>query len=203
MKKLIATMVSSLLTFSIAATPLFAQGKSESASGMEKKETMMEKKEATGPGMMGKVKMKKSEYVLPYPGILPDHPLYALKKLRDGILDKLIVDPIRKAEFYILQSDKHLNMTVFLLDKGNAALAGGTSQSAEQFMEKAVKIFTKLKAEGKEIPTYVLEKLTNSIQKHIEVLTELVEKAQGKHKEGLTKLLERATLLWEEVEKLK
>ena len=46
------------------------------------------------------------EYVLPYPGILPTHPLYFLKIVRDRIIELLISDRVNKAEFYILQADK-------------------------------------------------------------------------------------------------
>ncbi len=59
----------------------------------------------------------KVEYNLPYPGILPDHPLYFLKQLRDKILDFLITDPVKKAEFYILQADKRLSMGIALTDE--------------------------------------------------------------------------------------
>ncbi|MBI3576483.1 hypothetical protein HY086_00365, partial [Candidatus Gottesmanbacteria bacterium] len=68
----------------------------------------------------------KVEYLLPYPGILPDNPLYFLKAARDKIIEFLIADPVRKAEFYILQSDKRLGMTSMLLEKGNTTRAETT-----------------------------------------------------------------------------
>lgn len=54
------------------------------------------------------------EYALPYPGILPGHPLYIFKQTRDTILLLLITNPVRKGEFYLLTADKHLNMAVRL-----------------------------------------------------------------------------------------
>ncbi|PIZ98613.1 MAG: hypothetical protein COX78_02915, partial [Candidatus Levybacteria bacterium CG_4_10_14_0_2_um_filter_35_8] len=56
-------------------------------------------------------------YELPYPGLLPDHPLYFLKMTRDKIIGFFISDPIKKAEFDILQSDKRLSAGVYLLNK--------------------------------------------------------------------------------------
>ena len=48
-------------------------------------------------------------YLLPYPGMLPDNPLYMLKAMRDRVINFLIADSQKKAEFYLLQSDKRLN----------------------------------------------------------------------------------------------
>ena len=41
------------------------------------------------------------KYELPYPGILPDNPLYFLKQIRDWIMERLITDPLKKIEFYM------------------------------------------------------------------------------------------------------
>jgi len=62
------------------------------------------------------------EYALPYPGMLPDNPLYFLKQVRDWIMEKIIADPVRKIEFYVLQSDKDINASVFLNAKKESAL---------------------------------------------------------------------------------
>ncbi len=47
---------------------------------------------------------KFSEYALPYPGILPDNVLYNLKVFRDKVFEFLIIDPVKKADFYLLQA---------------------------------------------------------------------------------------------------
>ena len=116
--------------------------------------------------------VKKVEYLLPFPGVLPDNPLYFLKAARDRIMDFLIVDPVRKAEFYILQADKRLGMTVQLLDKGNTALAETTLSKGETYMEKAISTVVNYKASGKEIPGYLVDRLTRSLAKHVEVLSD-------------------------------
>ncbi len=54
------------------------------------------------------------DYPLPYPGILPDNPLYQLKTLRDRIVSFFIADPLRKADFDLLQADKRVNAGYFL-----------------------------------------------------------------------------------------
>lgn len=72
-----------------------------------------------------------ADYNLPYPGILPDHPLYKLKVLRDKVTTFLIRDPIKKAEYHLLLADKRIYMSRLLVDKGKIALAKETALKGE------------------------------------------------------------------------
>lgn len=130
--------------------------------------------------------VQKIEYALPYPGILPDHPLYNLKRFRDYLLERLISDPVRKIEFYVLQGDKRLSMGINLSSQGKGALAESTISKGEKYMEKAVSGASTLKAEGKTVPPYVIQNLKNSLVKHEEVITALLLTAQESEKAGLT-----------------
>jgi len=129
--------------------------------------------------------VQKVEYTLPYPGILPDHPLYFLKRLRDTILEKLISDPIRKAEFYILQGDKRLQMGLMLIEGGKANLGESTISKGEKYLEQAVTKLSSYKESGAVVAPYVVEKLEKSITKHQEVITDLIAKANDTEKAGL------------------
>jgi hypothetical protein len=129
--------------------------------------------------------VQKVEYTLPFPGMLPDHPLYFLKRFRDTILEKLIADPIRKAEFYILQGDKRLQMGVSLFAAGKPTLGESTVSKAEKYLELAVTGLSSYKKNGGVVPTYVVERLEKSTAKHQEVLTELMSKAGDTEKKGL------------------
>ncbi|MBI3385845.1 hypothetical protein HY031_02040 [Candidatus Gottesmanbacteria bacterium] len=122
----------------------------------------------------------KVDYALPYPGILPDNPLYFLKAIRDRILDFLIVDPAKKAEFYVLQADKRLGMGAVLFEQGKAQLSEDTVSKGEKYLVQALGSAQSLKNSGKEIPGYLLDRLTKSAAKHEEILKELVAKATGK-----------------------
>lgn len=113
---------------------------------------------------------EKSEYLLPFPGILPDHPLYFLKQVRDGMMDRLIVDPLRKAEFHVLQADKRLNMGVVLLGQGKETLAETTISKGEKYMERAVSGLSAFKSTGRPVPASLIDKLTRSMEKHVEIL---------------------------------
>ncbi|KKU95629.1 MAG: hypothetical protein UY27_C0012G0016 [Candidatus Gottesmanbacteria bacterium GW2011_GWA1_48_13] len=145
----------------------------------------------------------KPEYPLPYPGVLPDHPLYSLKALRDKILDMLIVDPIRKSEFYILQGDKRLQMGVMLVDKGRTTLGEQVVSKGEKYMYQAVYGLMTLKQGRKEIPGYLLDRLEQSLAKHAEVLGTLVTRATEPDKSGLAGSLELVGKLTGELPKLK
>ena len=79
------------------------------------------------------------QYELPYPGMLPNNPLYILKQIRDWVLDKLITDPIKKTEFYVLQGDKRLGMGLALSASGNRVLAEQVISKGEKYMNNAVR----------------------------------------------------------------
>lgn len=146
---------------------------------------------------------QKVEYTLPYPGILPDHPLYCLKGVRDYILDKLIVDPVRKIEFYILQADKRLGMGISLVDKGKKVLAEEVISKGEKYMDKAVGGLITSRREGKEVPGYVTDRLEKSMLKHIEALEELIVRSEGEYKKGLMGSLDLVRRLQQELAKVK
>ena len=146
---------------------------------------------------------KKQEYLLPFPGILPDHPLYFLKQLRDGIMDRLIVDPLRKAEFHVLQADKRLNMGKLLVEQGKGTLAESTISKGEKYLERAVSGLSAFKSMGRPVPASLIDRLTRSMEKHVEILGELIAKTSGAEQAGLTGSLEFVKKLQGDVEKLK
>lgn len=129
--------------------------------------------------------VQKVDYTLPYPGILPDHPLYFLKRMRDTILEKLISDPIRKAEFYLLQSDKRLQMGIMLINAGKGSLGETTISKAEKYMEQAVSGLSAYKKSGSAVPPYIVERLEKATAKHTEVITELLRNVNEAEKSGL------------------
>lgn len=113
-----------------------------------------------------------AEYVLPYPGILPDHPLFTLKALRDWIFERLITDPMRKSEFYILQSDKRLAMASAFMDQAKHEEAADSVTESKEFMRKAIDAVKGVRAGGAEIPGHILDRLERSVLKHIFLIEE-------------------------------
>jgi len=146
---------------------------------------------------------EKIQYALPYPGVLPDHPLYFIKRVRDYILERLIVEPVRKGEFYILQGDKRLEMGIMLLASGKSVLAETTISKAEKYMEQAVMTLLSYQKDGNTIPTYIADKVRLALSKHQEVLLDMVNNAPEAQKNGLQESLSRVKLLLESAKELK
>lgn len=145
---------------------------------------------------------KNIEYQLPYPGILPDNPIYLLKRLRDAILDKLIVDPVRRIEFFVLQADKSLGMGLLLTEQKKVKAAEDVIMKGEVYLEQAANNLTDLKKKT-EAPQYVVEKITLASQKHAQIINELILKADDAQKMSLGKALEKTKSVMETVSKLK
>lgn len=143
------------------------------------------------------------DYTLPYPGMLPDSPLYFLKQARDWILDKLIMDPIKKTEFYILQADKRIAMGQILDASGKAVVGEQVISKAEKYMNSAAQSLLVVKAQGKDVPGYIVDHLSKALAKHAEVLSDEITKAQSAQRAGLNASLTLVKQLQADVEKLK
>ena len=141
------------------------------------------------------------QYDLPYPGMLPNSPLYFLKQTRDWILDKLIVDPVKKTEFYILQGDKRLAMGIQLSASGNPVLAEQVISKGEKYMNSGVQSLLSLKTQEKEAPAYLVDHMNQALAKHEEVLTDLIAKtSDAAIQTGLTGSLHLVSTLRSEVQ---
>lgn len=127
------------------------------------------------------------EYVLPYPGILPTHPLYFLKMMRDQIVEALISDPVKRADFYITQADKKLSMALALSDAKKSKEMIRALEDAAALRQKSIKQLEDLRSAKQEIPGYISDQLTRSLVKHLEVVTQL---KQGK--EEVQRLIKRS-----------
>lgn len=114
------------------------------------------------------------DYALPYPGILPDHPLYFLKVIRDKILEFVTGDPIKKANLDLLLSDKHLVMGGLLWEKGSLDLSTITFEKGEKYLLGASAEVVKLKNEDK-LPPGLADKIELAGKKHEEVIDNLIE----------------------------
>src|SRR5580700_6851222 len=78
------------------------------------------------------------DYQLPYPGMLPDNPLYFLKAFRDQLTAFFLSKPLDKAQFDLLQSDKNVESSYLLVTQevGKTDLSSQTfSQGEEDFSE--------------------------------------------------------------------
>lgn len=112
------------------------------------------------------------QYYLPYPGILPDHPLYPLKMIRDRIWLWFTTDSLKKAEVLLLFADKRLGAGKALIEGNKLNLGFSTLEKAEKYLERVVEQLETAKKKGKQV-RQTAEKLKTAAAKHQEVLTKL------------------------------
>lgn len=129
---------------------------------------------------------KTVDYVLPYPGILPDNALYKLKMVRDRIGAALIFDSLRRADYFLKMGDKRLAAAKFLADYGKWDLSAVTASKAEIYLLRSVEEAEKAKNSGKDVSSF-LGRLSTASLKHEEVLTDLWGKAIDGPKQSFEK----------------
>ena len=127
---------------------------------------------------------KHSEYPLPYPGILPGNPLYQVKMVRDKVFETLIVDPLKKADFYLLQADKRLAAGESLINKGHNQLGEETISKAEKYLLLSVELTKEAQKKGKDTKD-LTDRLARAWDKHEEVLADLTQNGHEEVKEGI------------------
>ena len=131
--------------------------------------------------------VQKVEYDLPYPGLLPDNPLYFLKSARDKLIEILIASPQKKAEFFLLSSDKRVNTGYYLIQKNKKDLGVLYISKSNNYMHMAI---TSAKSAG-ETGTSLLSKMLTSIQKHEEIIKTVEGQVDKKNRTQLENELKR------------
>ena len=109
------------------------------------------------------------DYKLPYPGILPDHPLYRFKKIRDFIIYSLNRSPQKRIELNLLFADKKIVMAQTLLEKRETDLAVDTLLDSQMDLFKAASLLPVL-SEKNILPVGLSDKISLSSQKHSEII---------------------------------
>lgn len=107
------------------------------------------------------------DYVMPYPGLLPDSPLYIFKAIRDKVISIMIGDSLKKAQFDLLQSDKRIGASVILFEKGNKEqqiLAISTVSKGQNYYEDAIQKLEEAKKQGAGVENTVTLMKRASIQ---------------------------------------
>lgn len=135
------------------------------------------------------VQQKEVDYYLPYPGILPDHPLYWLKMIRDRVRLYLTRDPLQKLERLLLYADKRLGAAKILVEGNKPDLGATTAIKGEQYLEQAVGKFNDLKQTDKASPEFD-DKFKKAVLKHEEILKKILEKVPDQTKPEIKKALE-------------
>ena len=122
------------------------------------------------------------EYYLPYPGVLPDSPLYKLKMVRDRVKLWITRDATKRTDLELLYADKRINAALALADGGKETLAVSTATKAEKYLEQAVNRVLEQNGQGKDVKSQMM-KLEKAAARHEELLKNISVKTSGPVKE--------------------
>lgn len=142
---------------------------------------------------------KTVDYNLAYPGILSNHPLYKLKILRDKITERLISDPSKKIDFYLLQTDKMILASSILVEKGEIEPAKETALKGEN---NYTLITYEFKNINKKPNQKIYNKLKMAAKKHQEILNIIIGKVKENDKETFKNVLYFSQINLKEIERL-
>lgn len=125
------------------------------------------------------------DYQLPYPGILPNHPLYGIKVLRDQVMEFFTRDPLKKAELDLLFADKRINMAQVVREQ-DWALSETTASKAEKYLIKVQQSLEAAKSIGLTPTVSFIAKVKRATRAHNKILKSLLASAPKKFKSGFT-----------------
>lgn len=113
-----------------------------------------------------------SDYVLPYPSVMPGSPSYKISLIKDEILKYWYFGNFGQFKYNLKLADKYLVESKTLFEYKQYLLAIKALHKSDDFFAKTEKFLFKAKAEGKNIEqNRNIQK--NASQKHIEVLKKL------------------------------
>ncbi len=143
------------------------------------------------------------DYTLPYPGLLPDSPLYSLKVLRDNIIGFLISDPLKKSQFDLLQADKRVEgaYTLYNQHQDSVGLVETTISKAENYFENAIGKAQEAKKQGMSVDD-IERRLSLANRKHNEIVIDLEKRVNKNAKARFTQLKQRIEKLGQSVKEL-
>lgn len=125
------------------------------------------------------------DYYLPYPGILPDHPMYWLKMIRDKVQLLLTTNAVGKVEKQLLYADKRLGAGWALIEGNKVQLGVTTLTKAEKYLEQAN--FAVSQVDGEE---ELKARLGKATRKHNEVLLIIKDKVGEEYQSVMDKMIE-------------
>jgi uncharacterized protein DUF5667 len=115
------------------------------------------------------------KYPLPFPGILPNHPLYWLKMIRDRITLTMINDPHEKFSYILHLADKRLTAGQALIIADQDGLGVSTITKAEKYLLKATKL-------SKTLDEKAQQEVTKGYLKHKQIINLLKEELEEKER---------------------
>jgi hypothetical protein len=137
------------------------------------------------------------DYPLPYSGILPDHPLYFLKMIRDRVMLWLTRDSLARAGVLLHYADKRIAAALALAEKGKAGLAVTTATKAEKYLERTLDEAGRAAEDGKDVVDFS-EKASRASVKHKKVLVGILSLVPEEAKSAVEQALDTNGQVYEQ-----
>ena len=139
------------------------------------------------------------EYYFPYPGrILPDHPLWSVKAIRDKVWVLVTPKSERKAELNLLFANKRLVSSNILFDEDKPELALSVLTKAEKYLEEALNQEEVARAKGVDTKSFLHELAIASL-KHREIIEEIMSIAPDDAKPMIAEVREHSKKIFQSV----
>ncbi len=113
---------------------------------------------------------------LPYPGLLPNHPLYPLKQLRDEFMLMTTRAPLQKAQLYLHLADKTVNAANMLTD---CSLSVKTALHSQAYLLDQQEVLQEAKEMGLAPEVAVIEGNKLSMREHARILKGIHKRCNG------------------------
>lgn len=123
-------------------------------------------------------------YNFPYPGILPDSPLWPIKAFKDKVWVLVTTNQDKKAEILLFLADKRLAASKQLFEKGKAEIGFTTLTKAEKYLDAASRQVGDCWENGND-PKGISYRLALSSLKHREYLNYMVTIAPEDARPGI------------------
>ena len=123
------------------------------------------------------------------PGMLPDHPLYFMKRGVESVGTFFRFSDEAKADRYLGLAEKRISEANALTEKGNSELVERTLERYQEQMNKGIERAERAKERGRDMDE-VLERVSEATVKHQEVLTGVYEKVPEEDREGIQRAME-------------
>jgi len=134
--------------------------------------------DTSGPQVLGEQSSQEKiviDYEFTYPGkVLPDHPLWSLKALRDKLWLLVSTSPEKKAELKLLFADKRLLSSRTLFEKEKPEIAYSVLSKGEKYLEEVYPLIVEAQKRGVDMSALLI-RLSLSSLKHREVIDEILK----------------------------
>jgi len=179
-----------LISFIILGVSFFNQTKPPIVTvyAEDEPEVMLEETASPSGDIMDTPQELTSDYYLPYPGILPDHPFYWAKMIRDRLKLWSTSDPLSKANLMLLYADKRIGAAQALASGNKLPLAQSTANKAEIYLSRVAATLSSLDISDQAVKQ-AWETLYLSSNKHKQILENILQSAPDPLKAGLNQSL--------------